>query len=56
VAHGRQKYMNTDKDRQANKGEQSNSQEKDIQDFRLAPGNQHGGHSLSVVGDIAKHH
>ena len=30
VAHGRQKYMDTDKDSQANKGEQANSQEKDI--------------------------
>jgi hypothetical protein len=56
MAHGRQEYMNTDKDRQTNKGEKANSQEKDIQDFRLAPGNQHGGHSLSAVGDIAKHH
>ena len=56
VANRRQEYMNTDKDRQANQGEQANSQEKDIQYFCLAPGNQHGGHSLSAVGTLAKHH
>jgi hypothetical protein len=57
VANGREKDMNADEDDQASKGEQANSHEKDINDFRVATGEcQHSGLSLSVTGTLAKHH
>jgi hypothetical protein len=57
VANGSQEDMNTDEDGQGNKGEQANSQEKNIKDFRVATGDcQHSGLSLSAARTLAKHH
>ena len=57
VPNGSQEYMNTNEDSQGNKGEQTDGQEKNIQDLRVATGDcQHSGHSLSATGAIAKHH
>jgi hypothetical protein len=53
VANCRQKHMNTDEDREDNKGEQADGQEKNIQDLRVTTGDcQHSGHSLSSPGHL----
>jgi hypothetical protein len=57
VANGSEECVNADEDGQRNKGEQTDGQENNIQDFRVAAGNcQHSGLSLSATGAFAKHH
>ena len=57
MANGSQKDMNADEDDQGHEGEQTDGEEKNIKDFRVATGDcQHSGLSVSAIGTLAKHH
>jgi len=57
VANGSQECVDADEDAQGNEGKQTDGEETNIKDLRVATGNcQHSGLSLSAARTLAKHH